>query len=291
MGPAARRYARWAAAAAVLLPVAGGVAAVAEQGRPSPADDGGPRHGQQHARADDNAPDPGGPSASPAVPDRSTDPSGTVRSGDRTDGAVPHGRDAGPCTAPAGPYQRLVEKFLDLRVDGRQSAADCRAIRAWQRHEKLRPAIPGYAGTKTRSHIRVVGARRDPNAGGRCPEVRDRIACVDLPRQLMWVQQGRKVLMGPVPIRSGKDGRPTRTGWNRISWRNEKHVSTIYKTPMPYAQFFNGGQAFHGVRDDIYDPDGGSHGCVNLTRPDAERLWKTLRVGDRVYIWGRRAGT
>ncbi|MBQ0988041.1 L,D-transpeptidase [Streptomyces sp. F63] len=282
MGPAARRYARWAAAAAVLLPVAGGVVAVAVQGRPSPDDDGGPRHGQQHARADDSVPrSPGSPSSAPAVPDRSAGPSGTV----------PPGPGSGPCTAPAGPYQRLVEQFLDLRVDGRQSEADCRAIRAWQRREKLTPAIPGYADVKTRSHIRVVEARRDPNAAGRCPETRDRIACVDLPRQLMWVQRGPKVLLGPVPIRSGKDGRPTRTGWNRISWRNEKHVSTIYKTPMPYAQFFNGGQAFHGVRDDIYDPDGGSHGCVNLTRSDAERLWKTLRVGDRVFIWGRRAGT
>ncbi|KNE78783.1 MULTISPECIES: L,D-transpeptidase [Streptomyces] len=280
MGPAARRYGRWAAAAAVLLPVAGCGAVVAEQGRPSPAVNDSPRHGQQHARADDGAPrDPGAPSAAPASRDPSAGRSASP------------GPGAGPCTAPAGPYQRRVEEFLGLPVDGRQSEADCRAISAWQRREKLRPAVPGYAGVKTRSHLRVVEARRDPNAGGRCPETRDRIACVDLPRQLMWVQQGRKVLLGPVPIRSGKDGRPTRTGWNRISWRSEKHVSTIYKTPMPYAQFFNGGQAFHGVRDDVYDPDGGSHGCVNLTRADAERLWKTLRVGDRVYIWGRRAGT
>ncbi|MFG2195317.1 L,D-transpeptidase [Streptomyces sp. NPDC048639] len=39
---------------------------------------------------------------------------------------------------------------------------------------------------------------------------------------------------------------------------------------MPFAQFFNGGQAFHGDHGTIYDRNGGSHGCVNLRYDDAK---------------------
>jgi hypothetical protein len=60
---------------------------------------------------------------------------------------------------------------------------------------------------------------------------------------------------------------------------------------MPYAQFFNGGQAIHGVHSNIHDPNGGSYGCVNLTYRDAKRLWSVLRLHDRVFSWGRRPGT
>ena len=39
---------------------------------------------------------------------------------------------ASSCTASTGPYQKKVEKFLGRPADGRQSAADCKAIKAFQ---------------------------------------------------------------------------------------------------------------------------------------------------------------
>ncbi|MEU1075660.1 MULTISPECIES: L,D-transpeptidase [unclassified Streptomyces] len=48
-----------------------------------------------------------------------------------------------------------------------------------------------------------------------------------------------------------------------------------------------GGQAIHGVRDNLYEGPG-SHGCVNLRHEDAQRLWGVLRLGDAVYVWGRK---
>ncbi|MFI8929050.1 L,D-transpeptidase family protein [Streptomyces sp. NPDC053474] len=193
-----------------------------------------------------------------------------------------------PCQAGTGPYQRELEQHLGLAVDGRQSTTDCAAIRDFQARVGVRPA-DGYAGLATYRMMLVARARVNPNAQGRCPVRPYKIACVDLTRQLMWVQDGRRVVFAPVPVRSGRDGYETRTGWHRVYWRNKNHYSDLYDAPMPYAQFFNGGQAFHGTYGDLFN--GGSHGCVNLRLDDARRLWNVLRQGSAVYAWGTKPGT
>jgi hypothetical protein len=193
------------------------------------------------------------------------------------------------CSANAGPYQREVEGWLKLTVDGEQSAADCAAIRAFQAEHGIKPAI-GFAGPVTWAHMQFLAARDNPNAAGKCPVSADRVACVDLDRQLTWVQQGEKVLFGPVPMRSGRAAYPTRTGTHKIYWRHKNHVSALYNTPMPYAQFFSGGQAFHAVYDTIHTT-AGSMGCVNLRLGDARKLWDVLKSGDQVYVWGHRPGS
>ncbi|NBE51621.1 L,D-transpeptidase family protein [Streptomyces sp. YC537] len=192
------------------------------------------------------------------------------------------------CTKAGGPYQKEMERHLKLRpADGRQSPADCAAIQEFQRKHDIAPRT-GYAGPHTWGTARLARARSRPDQGGRCPvRAGRRVACVDLSRQLMWVQRGRKVVFGPALIRSGKPGYETRTGMFSVDWRSEEHTSTLYDAPMPFAQFFSGGQAFHGrYRTIHYEP--GSHGCVNLRYRDAERLWKTLRTGDAVFVYGRK---
>ncbi|WP_437075260.1 L,D-transpeptidase family protein [Streptomyces sp. enrichment culture] len=193
------------------------------------------------------------------------------------------------CSKQTGPYQRQVEKWLKLKVDGKQSPADCKAIRAFQLKYGIKPAI-GFAGPVTWAHMMLVSARKNPNAAGRCPVRTYQVACVDLSRQLTWVQKGKKVVFGPVPMRSGRAGYRTRTGWHKIFWKHKNHVSTLYHQPMPYAQFFSGGQAFHAVYGTIFTTVG-SMGCVNLRLGDAKKLWNVTRTGDRVYVWGRRPGT
>ncbi|MFI8894756.1 L,D-transpeptidase [Streptomyces paradoxus] len=193
------------------------------------------------------------------------------------------------CTTKTGPHQRQVERWLGLRADGTQSAADCRAIRAFQVQQGIKPAM-GFAGPVTWSRMQYLSARRNPNAAGNCPVRTHPVACVDLSRQLMWVQKGRQVVFGAVPIRSGRAGYRTRAGWHKVYWRHKNHWSTLYNTPMPYSQFFSGGQAFHGVYGSLHTAVG-SMGCVNLTVGDAQRLWGVLRKNDRVFVWGRRPGT
>ncbi|MFW6695457.1 L,D-transpeptidase [Streptomyces sp. MAR4 CNX-425] len=203
-------------------------------------------------------------------------------------GAATAPRDEAPCTAGTAPYQRQLEAELNLEVDGRQSPEDCRAIRDLQRRLGVRPA-DGRADLRTYRFMLADRVRRDPAERRECPTRAYRVTCVDLNRQLLWVQKGERLVFDPVPVRTGRDGLETRGGWHRIYWRNIDHFSTIYNVPMPYAQFFDGGQALHGTDDDLFTS--GSGGCVNLTKADAKQLWDLLRKDDHVYVWGTKPGT
>lgn len=154
------------------------------------------------------------------------------------------------CTTQAGPYQKQVEKFLGRPVDGKQSSADCKAIQAFQTKHGISPNA-GYAGPVTWGVMNLMNKQKavgnNPNKDGKCPVNKGRIACVNLTLQLSWIQDGSRLVYGPVPVRTGRNGYETRTGLKKIYWRNIDHVSSIYNVPMPYAQFFDGGQAFHSV--------------------------------------------
>jgi hypothetical protein len=197
----------------------------------------------------------------------------------------------GDCTKQSGPHQREVERYLKLPVDGSQSPEDCQAIRVFQTVNGIIPNT-GYAGPVTWGRMRLEQARSNPNAARKCPtRAGQRVVCVDLNRQLLWVQRGKKVTFGPVPARTGRRGYGTRVGWHRVYERKWNQVSEIYGTKMPFSQFFSGGQALHAISGKgVYTP-GGSYGCVNLAYEDARRLWGALKLKDRVYVWGRKPGT
>ncbi|MFD4788536.1 L,D-transpeptidase family protein [Streptomyces sp. NPDC058459] len=200
---------------------------------------------------------------------------------------------AASCTSQAGPYQKQVERFLGRRVDGKQSPGDCSAIRGFQNKHGITPNI-GYAGPVTWGVMDLMNRQkavgRDPDKDGKCPTDKGRIACVNLTLQLSWVQDGRRLVYGPVPVRTGRDRYETRTGLKKIYWRDIDHVSDLYDVPMPYSQFFDGGQAFHSVGLSMWNPPG-SHGCVNMTTKDAKKYWSLLRNGDDVFVYGRKPGT
>ncbi|SDK79907.1 L,D-transpeptidase family protein [Streptomyces indicus] len=191
------------------------------------------------------------------------------------------------CTAQAGPHQRQLERYLRLRVDGKQSPADCKAIQRFQQRYGIRHAV-GYAGRVTWGTARLLDERAHPNRGRRCPRTPYSLICVDLTRQLVWVQKGGKVTFKARPMRSGAPKYRTRTGWFRVYARVRFHWSTLYdNAPMPWSQFFSGGQAFHGHYGSIYAPPG-SHGCVNMRPGDAAALWRKAGKGTRVYVFGRK---
>ncbi|MFC8641758.1 L,D-transpeptidase family protein [[Kitasatospora] papulosa] len=200
---------------------------------------------------------------------------------------------AASCTAAKGPYQKQAEKWLKRTADGKQSVADCKAIRSFQADKGITPAV-GYAGPVTWRTMKTITAQKaagkNPNAAKKCPTNKGRIACVDLTRQLSWIQDGSKLKFGPVPVRTGRNGDETRTGSKKIYWRNINHWSTLYDVSMPYAQFFDGGQAFHSVTKSMYN-NPGSAGCVNMRPGDAKAYWNLLKNGDDVYVYGRKPGT
>lgn len=200
---------------------------------------------------------------------------------------------AASCNVTTGPYQKQVEKFLGRPVDGRQSLADCKATQSFQAKHGITPT-QGYAGTVTWRTMSTMLAQRaagsNPNKDRACPTNKGRIACVDLTRQLTWIQDGARLKYGPVPVRTGKASTPTRTGAKKIYWRSVNHWSTLYNVSMPYAQFFDGGQAFHSTTKSMWNPPG-SGGCVNMRTADAKAYWSLLRNGDDVYVYGRKPGT
>ncbi|MER5891150.1 L,D-transpeptidase [Streptomyces sp. NPDC001941] len=193
------------------------------------------------------------------------------------------------CTTYTGPHQMQMEKYLHRKADGKQDIGDCRAIQRFQQLHRIRPDI-GYAGPVTYATTVLLSALNNPDPDGRCPRRASLVVCVDLTRQLLWVEKGKMISFLARPIRSGARDYRTRTGWFRISWRNKNHFSTIYRTPMPYAQFFTGGQAFHAYDGSVYAPPG-SHGCVNMRSADARGLWGHVQTGTLVYVYGRKPGT
>jgi hypothetical protein len=195
-------------------------------------------------------------------------------------------RAATACTAGTGPSQVRVERYLHLVPDGKQSVADCRAIRSLQRRYGVVPA-QGYAGSVTGSLVRRL--TQSKNRADLCDR-RVKVVCVDLTSQTAWIAERGRTTWGPFPIRSGRNGYETRTGSFRVGVKDIDHVSSLYGSPMPYAMFFSGGQAFHTSDRYLYDPLG-SHGCVHILPKVARAMWERVGSGTAVQVFGRKPGT
>jgi len=194
---------------------------------------------------------------------------------------------------PQGERQRDVEKYLaqlgtfgPVTVDGSQSDADCAAIKKFQRRYGISPAA-GRAGPTTADVARRLASTRTDQ----CRTGSGTTICVNLTLQTVWVMRDGKVVMEPTVTRTGMRGYATPTGTYRIGWKNRREWSDPYEVWMPYWQQFNGGIGFHETVSYLHDKSLGSHGCVNLLRRDAIRLWELGKVGTRVYVFGRRPGT
>lgn len=110
--------------------------------------------------------------------------------------------------------------------------------------------------------------------------------CVDKTQKLVrYVVKGKVQLT--LDARFGFYGAATREGTFRVNSKSRDHYSSLYRTWMPFAMFFSGGQAVH------YSPyfardgyNGGSHGCINL-RDFAKARWlfDHVSVGTRVHVY------
>jgi peptidoglycan hydrolase-like protein with peptidoglycan-binding domain len=102
--------------------------------------------------------------------------------------------------------------------------------------------------------------------------------------KLSWVVDGEVKLT--LAVRFGAEGYETREGKFDVYWKSRDHHSTIYDSPMPFAMFFDGGQAVHyseNFRTNGYE--GGSYGCVNVrNRESLEWLFDEVREGDTVVV-------
>lgn len=201
---------------------------------------------------------------------------------------------AAAATCQTGKYQKDVESYLrklggfgKITVDGKQSAADCAAIKLFQSRYGIKP-VAGLAGPTTYGVARRL-ARTNPAS---CKASKSGTTfCVDLTNQTAWVMSGGKVKLSPAPTRTGMKGYRTPTGTFKINKRTTKEWSNPYHVWMPYWQRFVGGVGFHQTTTYLHDGWRGSHGCVNLLALDAARFYKLGKIGSTVKVFGRRPGT
>lgn len=104
-------------------------------------------------------------------------------------------------------------------------------------------------------------------------------ACVDLSTQQAWLTHDGVVDYGPVQVKTGRASAPTDPGTFHVTYKDMHHVSSVYGAAMPFAVFFNGGDAFHEGSMAV-----SSHGCVHLNWVAANRFYYGLQVGDEVQV-------
>ena len=141
----------------------------------------------------------------------------------------------------------------------------------------------GVVGSRTWARLADVSGKV-----GRLPKscLGERTICIDKAQRLVRLVEKDRVVL-TLDARFGFVGAETREGTFRIHFKSRDHTSSLYRTWMPFALFFSGGQAVH------YSPyfardgyRGASHGCVNLRDFDRARwLFDRVPLGTRVHVY------
>ena len=158
------------------------------------------------------------------------------------------------------------------------------AVKRYQRREDLE--VTGTANARTWKQLIPQTVRGRTAIPNRCKLRNGRHICYDRTRHQVTLWK-RGTLWNSWLVRGGDYSYQTRTGHFSVYSRDRDHVSGLYGSPMPYSQFFSGGQAFHGSTY-MTDPfSGHSHGCVNMYIEDARQLWRlTSKQPLKVHVYG-----
>ena len=159
-----------------------------------------------------------------------------------------------------------------------------RAIKRFQHKHHLE--VTGTANVRTWRSLIPASIRGRHAIPPRCKRGTGWHACYDRQcHQVTLWKRGK--LWNSWLVRGGSSDHATRVGRFTVFYRDKDHVSSLYGSPMPYSQFFSGGQAFHGsalMMDPFVDH---SHGCVNMYIEDARQLWKlTSKKKLKVRVYG-----
>jgi len=113
-----------------------------------------------------------------------------------------------------------------------------------------------------------------------------RVLCIDKSSStLRFVVDGK--VRQTLDTRFGASSTPTREGVFHVYLKSIDHVSKLYGSAMPFAMFFDRGQAVHYSSDfAARGYAGASHGCVNTRDHDGiAHLFDQVRVGDAVVVY------
>jgi lipoprotein-anchoring transpeptidase ErfK/SrfK len=111
-------------------------------------------------------------------------------------------------------------------------------------------------------------------------------------RQILIAVEDNKIVY-EFDVVTGRPGKETKEGKYAIFRKHEDYTSQKYGSEMPFSMFFSkDGKAIHGTHWatlrsylHVYITESvGSHGCVGLTKEDAEELFKWAHMGTTIYI-------
>jgi hypothetical protein len=158
------------------------------------------------------------------------------------------------------------------------------AVRLFQTRNGLRPTGVVNYPTWKRLIPQTIRARKE--VPGICKKVGWHVCYDRRHHQLNLYHKG--VLLNSWLVRGGEHSAQTRIGNFTVYYRDIDHYSTQYDgSPMPYSQFFSGGEALHGSRYMVDPFVDHSHGCVNMWVKDARQLWDlTSTTTLRVHVYG-----
>jgi hypothetical protein len=113
-----------------------------------------------------------------------------------------------------------------------------------------------------------------------------KVVCASKNARKVWLVENGTITMA-LDARFGGKRTQTREGVFSVGWKSINHKSKLYRSKMPFAMFFSGGQAVH------YSSDfarrgwrGASHGCVNLRdKAGAAALFAAVPVGTKVVVY------
>ena len=187
--------------------------------------------------------------------------------------------------------------WYDAKIDGVYGGATVAAVEGFQ--EKRQIPVTGEVDQRTKDRLGAMTRTPTtdelnnvaPKPKSRAMTLDDRcltgrVVCISKSqRKLAWVVDGEIKLT--MDVRFGSELTPTRNGAFSVNWKSRNHVSSLYKTAMPYALFFSGGQAVHFSSDfAARGYNGSSHGCVNVRSKDSvSALFDATRVGDKVIVY------
>ncbi len=105
-------------------------------------------------------------------------------------------------------------------------------------------------------------------------------ACIRLSTNETWVVRGDKIVYGPVPITSGRQGYETPVGKFPVLRKVKKDWSKPYSAWMPNSVYFTeSGIAFH--EGSLTVP---SHGCIHLGPEASLYYYNNLSIGETVQV-------
>lgn len=196
---------------------------------------------------------------------------------------------------------RLVAlQWLDKKwVDGFYGTNTTSAVKGFQAKRAL--PVLGYVDratwtslvsrTTTPTHLELYPPKEPDGSTGpvtldsRC--LTGRVLCISKSANaLSWVVDGK--VRARMDVRFGCVSRtPTREGTFAVYAKVIDEWSRLYDSPMPFAMYFDGGQAVHYSADFAARGYAGcSHGCVNVRdRAAVKALFGNVRVGDKVVVY------